>query len=81
MERGDKRITDRSVRQISIEFGVSENWLKTGIGEMFDKTEDIDIAKALSLFKSLNPHFRSFALMHLDMLVELQNNDKNNAQE
>lgn len=76
IECSDKKINDRVIRLISMEFGVSENWLHTGEGKMYNKEEDVSLAKANSLFKSLNPQYREFALTQLDGLVYLQNNDK-----
>ena len=72
MERGDKRISERTIKQISMEFGVSEHWLRTGEGEMYNEEEEVYLAKANSLFKSLNPEYRAFALAQLDGLVGLQ---------
>jgi transcriptional regulator with XRE-family HTH domain len=76
IECGDKKINDRVIRLIGMEFGVSEHWLNTGEGEMYNEKEDLDVVKALSLFKSLDPRHRKFALAQLDELVELQNDKK-----
>jgi len=73
IECGDKKINDRVIRLISMEFGVSENWLHTGEGEMYNAEEDVALVKANSLFKSLNPQYREHALAQLDGLVYLQN--------
>ena len=35
METGKTKITDRTIKAIVHEFGVSETWLRTGEGEMF----------------------------------------------
>lgn len=35
MERGARQILDRTIHQIATEFGVSEEWLRTGEGEMY----------------------------------------------
>ena len=75
MERGDKVIKDRTIKQISMEFGVSEHWFRTGEGEMFDEEEDVCLVKANSLFKSLNPKYRAFAFEQLEAIVRLQKED------
>jgi hypothetical protein len=59
-----------------MEFNVSEYWLRTGEGEMYSEAEDISLVKATSLFKSLNPQYREYALTQLDGLVCLQNGKK-----
>ena len=71
MECGDKKINDRTIRLICMEYNVSERWLRTGEGSMYDKTADINLAKVTSLFKSLSPNFQECALVQLSSLVEL----------
>lgn len=36
-ERGDRDISDMAIRSICREFGVSETWLRTGEGEMYQR--------------------------------------------
>ena len=38
-ENGTRNITDRSISQICTTFHISENWLRTGQGEMYEETE------------------------------------------
>ena len=38
-ENGTRNITDRSISQICATFQISENWLRTGEGEMYEETE------------------------------------------
>jgi transcriptional regulator with XRE-family HTH domain len=70
MELGDKKVNDRVIRLISMEFNVSEHWLKTGSGSMYDDEENINIAKIISLYKSLKPMFRECALVQLSALAK-----------
>ena len=37
IENGNRNITDRLIRDICREFDVSEDWLRTGAGEMFEQ--------------------------------------------
>jgi len=73
IECGAKKVNERTVRLISTEFGVDEHWLRTGEGSMFREENDIEVIKATSIFKSLNPRFRKSALTFLNELAELQN--------
>lgn len=41
VETGAKNVSDRTVRDICREFGVSEKWLRTGEGEPYLKEEDV----------------------------------------
>jgi len=76
MELGDKKINDRTILLISMEFGVNEHWLRTGEGSMYDETANVNIAKVTSLFKSLTPEYQECALIQLNTLAELQNINK-----
>jgi transcriptional regulator with XRE-family HTH domain len=40
IESGKRQITDQSLHIICLTFGVNENWLLTGVGEMFDNESD-----------------------------------------
>jgi len=76
MELGDKKINDRTILLISMEFGVNEHWLRTGEGSMYDETANVNIAKVTSLFKSLTPEYQECALIQLNSLAELQKMNK-----
>jgi transcriptional regulator with XRE-family HTH domain len=71
MELGVKTINDRILRLISSEFNVDEHWLKTGEGEMYNKSSDANLSKMNSLFKSLSPDFQETALLQLTALSDL----------
>ena len=75
IERGDKEVNNRIVLLISREFGISRHWLNTGEGELYDKSEDVNLAKIVSLFKSLNPVYQECALSQMNALYDLQNNE------
>jgi len=76
IECGSKNVNERNIRIICIEFGIDEHWLRTGEGSMFRAEGDIELIKATSIFKSLNPRFRKSALTFLNELTELQNDNK-----
>jgi len=38
-ENGTRNITDRSIAQICATFSISENWLRTGKGDMYEESE------------------------------------------
>jgi len=73
MEVGNKSINDRTIRLVSMEFGVNEHWLRTGEGEMFNEVANINVVKATSLFKSLAPEYQEIVLGLLNAFTDLQN--------
>ena len=72
METGDKQLNERTIRLISMEFNVSEHWLRTGDGEMYNETENIAVVKITSLFKSLTPKFQECAFKQMEALAEVE---------
>ena len=43
MEKGQRNITDRTIRDICREFNINENWLRTGEGEIFAQPKAFDL--------------------------------------
>ncbi|MDR2303353.1 MAG: helix-turn-helix transcriptional regulator [Treponema sp.] len=76
IENGHRAANDRIIRLISLTFGVSETWLKTGEGEMFHASPIKRKEKILSLFDELNPGFQEYALSVIDQLIKLQKDEK-----
>jgi len=72
MELGTKKVNDRIILLISMEFGINEHWLRTGEGSMYNDEFDVRAAKIASLFKSLSPKYQECALCQLEALVDLQ---------
>jgi transcriptional regulator with XRE-family HTH domain len=80
IENGKKNLTERNIKIICAEFGVSENWLKYGTGELFvdgdihkeeahltkDETELIDI------YQKLLPPIQKDVLKYAHNMLELQ---------
>lgn len=71
MELESKKVNERIIRLISMEFNINEHWIKTGEGSMYNDATDVAIAKMTSLFKSLDPLFQECALAQLNILAEL----------
>lgn len=45
MEKGNRVVSERTIKMICTEFNVNENWLRTGEGEMFVENDDSIIAE------------------------------------
>jgi transcriptional regulator with XRE-family HTH domain len=76
IELEKKKVLDRHIKLIVAAFGVSEAWLRTGEGEMFEKdiTPDYKITETIGIFKQLNPFFQDFILEQLRKLLEYEKN-------
>jgi hypothetical protein len=76
IENGHRIANNRIIRLICLTFGVSEIWLKTGEGEMFQTSPLERKERILSLFDELNPRFQEYALNVVVQLIKLQNDQK-----
>jgi transcriptional regulator with XRE-family HTH domain len=72
METGRRAVNDRIVRLISLTFGISEKWLKTGEGGMFDSTAENKRELIEQLFNGLKPDLQDFVLAQINHLLKLQ---------
>jgi transcriptional regulator with XRE-family HTH domain len=65
-----RKINDRLIKMISLTYGVSENWLKTGIEEMFDIGNDHKLEQIVRNFNKMDDLLQDYVLKYLDWLVE-----------
>jgi len=72
IENESRKANDRIVKLCSMVFGISENWLKNGEGEMFYKSPDEKITRLVSIFNELPADFQDFVLTHIERLLELK---------
>lgn len=72
LENEHRKANDRIVHLISMTFGVSEAYLKTGEGEMFNKAPTDKKERILSLFDELNPQFQDYVLNVVSQLLKVQ---------
>jgi transcriptional regulator with XRE-family HTH domain len=72
IENGHRAANDRIIHLISLTFGVGEQWLKTGEGEMFQTSPLERKERIIGLFNELNPRFQEYALTVIDRLLKLQ---------
>ena len=72
LETGERKINERVIRLISNAFNVSEHWINTGEGQIFNEGLDASLSKVTNLFKSLSPKSKECALEQLNALYELE---------
>lgn len=75
VETEKRKANDRIIKLICSSFNVSEDWLRTGNGEMFSKNTDKQFTKLLSLFKELNPQYQDYILKQINLLLDMQKKD------
>jgi transcriptional regulator with XRE-family HTH domain len=65
IETGANALTEQNIRLICLTFGVNENWLRTGTGDMFitkDLAETPEEKELLGIFRRLSVEMREFFL-------------------
>lgn len=93
IERGERRITDRLIMSICREFGINEQWLRTGDGEMLDLTRDGAIKqlvkkyelsskdqRILEIYFSLPESYQNTFMDFIDKFIEAYNNYNNDGE-
>jgi len=70
IEKGNRSVTDQVAKAILREYGVSENWLKTGEGEMFEPRSRSEVIAQFAgeLMKEEDSSFRK---QLVEVLAEL----------
>ena len=73
-----RKVNERLIKLIVSQFGVKEDWLRLGKGEMFDKKKtDEKAVRILSLFNDLPPHFQDVVLGTIELLRKANETEKN----
>jgi transcriptional regulator with XRE-family HTH domain len=72
IELRQRRVNDRIITLICSVYGVSESWLRTGDGAMFDQNLDSAVEGIVRNFKKLDGLLQDYVIKQLDLLVEYQ---------
>lgn len=72
METEGIKINDRIIKLICSTYQVSEEWLRTGKGEMFLDASHSRSNIALSYFDRLNPEFQDYVIRQMEILLEIE---------
>lgn len=51
IERGDREVTEKILKLVCFQFNVSERWLRTGEGNMFEESSDSLISQLCEKYK------------------------------
>jgi transcriptional regulator with XRE-family HTH domain len=73
VETEKRKVNGRIIKLICSSFKVSERWLRTGEGGMFDELTDPIFTKLEGLFKELSPQYQKYIFKQIDLLLEIQN--------
>lgn len=72
MELNTRKVPERIIKMICFTYGVSENWLKTGQGAMFDQDRDFRLEEVITNFKKLDSLLQDYVLKQIRLAVEYQ---------
>jgi transcriptional regulator with XRE-family HTH domain len=79
IELNNRKVNDRLIQLISTTFGINDEWLRTGQGDMFGKYDDFELEQLITIYKKLDSDFQHYVIKQLDVLLELQEiKDKKN---
>jgi transcriptional regulator with XRE-family HTH domain len=74
IEINHRRVNDRLIRMIALTYGVSEDWLRTGEGAMFEMEKDLRLGRIIRNFNKMDNLLRDYVMKYLDWLVEYYEN-------
>ena len=69
IEINHRKVNERLIKMICYTYGVSETWLKTGQGEMFDIEKDPRLERIIRNFNKLSPPLQDYVMDYLDWLT------------
>jgi transcriptional regulator with XRE-family HTH domain len=69
LESNNRKVNDRIIHLISLTFGVSEIWLKTGKECMFFKTPNEKLQRMIALFNKLPSKFQDYVMVQIEQLL------------
>lgn len=72
IETGENPVTEQNIRLICLTFGVREEWLRTGNGEMFGKETLPGFEELLNICKNLYPENQKLILNIARDILETQ---------
>ena len=74
IENAQRALTTQMVKVTCKEFGVDENWLLTGNGDMNDEHLESkkNIQEALKLLEDLTPPLQNYAILQMKNLLDVQ---------
>ena len=72
-----RKVNDRLIKLIISQFGVNEEWLRFGNGEIFTKKKtDEKAVRILSLYNDLPPHYQDVVLGTIELLRKANDTEK-----
>lgn len=74
IENGKRSLSDKHIKIIISEFGVNENWLRTGLGDMFLSSPYQK--EFMNIFEKLTPESQVYLLKMARELLEMQRHRK-----
>jgi len=69
LENANRKVNDRIIHLISLTFGVNEDWLKYGEGNIFFTTPSEKLQRLVSLFSKLPPQFQDYVMLQIEQLL------------
>jgi len=72
LESGKKNVTPKTFKVICAAYGISEEWLETGEGEMYAQDSEQQTNRVIHLYNELGPELQDFMLKQVKGLLELQ---------
>ena len=72
LEAGKKPLIDKNINLICLTFGIREEWLRNGTGDMFDEEDDPLTDEIMEIVARLTPEMKALVLEYVKFMVNQQ---------
>jgi transcriptional regulator with XRE-family HTH domain len=74
IETGVRKVNDRVIQLICSQFNVNKDWIKNGVGEIFNSEKpDINLEHLIDIYKQLSKPLQEYLIEQSDSLLKLHN--------
>ena len=69
IEANHRKVNDRLIKIICLTYAIEEDWLKTGMGEMYNSQKDPRLERIIRTYNKLDPQLQNYVMEYLDWLT------------
>jgi transcriptional regulator with XRE-family HTH domain len=75
LELGNRKVNSRIIKLVATIYHVSERYLQTGKGDMFNTEPDQQLDQMIALFQEFPPVYKDYILQQIELLKKLRQKD------
>ena len=76
LEATGRKINNRIIELICVNFSVNERWLREGSGKMFREKPNLRLDRVVRSFEKLDENLQEYVIKQLEILLEAQEKNR-----